>query len=147
MSCIGKDLRGLMHHGLMHLHRYNGQIRVFKGKIVRFTEYVLHLQVMIEVPYVLAQSLAYVVITYPMIGYSWTSYKVFWYLYSMFCTLLYFTYMGMMIVSFTPTHPAAVILQSSFNTVFNLFSGFIIPQPVSFISIIVISYIFILMRI
>nr|XP_017241649.1 PREDICTED: pleiotropic drug resistance protein 3-like [Daucus carota subsp. sativus] len=86
-------------------------------------------QVIIEIPYVFAQSLAYVVITYPMIGYSWTSYKVLWYFYSMFCTLLYFTYMGMMIVSFTPTYPAAVILQSTFNTIFNLFSGFIIPQP------------------
>lgn len=32
MFCIGKDLRGHMHHGLMHLHRYNGYIRVFKRK-------------------------------------------------------------------------------------------------------------------
>ncbi|XP_063940609.1 pleiotropic drug resistance protein 3-like isoform X2 [Daucus carota subsp. sativus] len=81
------------------------------------------------VPYLLAQSIAYVLITYPMIGYSWNAYKVFWYFYSMFCTLLYFTYMGMMIVSFTPTFPVAAILQSSFYTMFNLFSGFIIPQP------------------
>ena len=72
-----------------------------------------------------------------MIGYSWNAYKVFWYFYSMFCTLLYFTYMGMMIVSFTPTYPVAAILQSSFYTMFNLFSGFIIPQPVSFISVFV----------
>nr|XP_017241624.1 PREDICTED: pleiotropic drug resistance protein 3-like isoform X1 [Daucus carota subsp. sativus] len=86
-------------------------------------------QVIIEVPYLLAQSIAYVLITYPMIGYSWNAYKVFWYFYSMFCTLLYFTYMGMMIVSFTPTYPVAAILQSSFYTMFNLFSGFIIPQP------------------
>ena len=74
-----------------------------------------------------------------MIGYSWTSYKVLWYFYSMFCTLLYFTYMGMMIVSFTPTYPAAVILQSTFNTVFNLFSGFVIPQPVSLVSVLLVS--------
>ncbi|KAK1401932.1 pleiotropic drug resistance protein 3-like [Heracleum sosnowskyi] len=86
-------------------------------------------QVIIEVPYLFAQSVVYVLITYPMIGYSWTACKVFWYFYSMFCTLLYFTYMGMMIVSFTPTYPVAAILQSSFYTMFNLFSGFIIPQP------------------
>lgn len=87
----------------------------------------------IEVPYLFAQSLLYVIITYPMIGYYWSAYKVFWFFYSMFCTLLYFTYMGMMIAAITPTFPVAAILQSSFYTMFNLFSGFIIPQPVSYL--------------
>ncbi|WOH15112.1 hypothetical protein DCAR_0934649 [Daucus carota subsp. sativus] len=86
-------------------------------------------QVTIEVPYLFTQSVAYVIITYPMIGYSWTAYKVFWYFYSMFCTLLYYNYMGMMVVSITPTYPVAAILQSSIYTMFSLFSGFIIPQP------------------
>ncbi|XP_059652222.1 pleiotropic drug resistance protein 3-like isoform X3 [Cornus florida] len=86
-------------------------------------------QVIIEVPYLFAQSLAFVVITYPMIGYYWSTYKVFWYFYNMFCTLLYFTYLGMLLVAITPSYPVAAVLQSTFYTVFVLFSGFMIPQP------------------
>ncbi|MCD7449972.1 drug-responsive transcription factor pdr3 [Datura stramonium] len=85
-------------------------------------------QVAIEIPYLLAQALAFTVITYPMIGYYWSAHKVFWYFYSMFCTLLYFTYLGMMLVSMTPNFPVAAILQSSFYTMFNLFAGFLMPK-------------------
>ncbi|CAK9136214.1 unnamed protein product [Ilex paraguariensis] len=86
-------------------------------------------QVIIEVPYLLAQVLVFVIITYPMIGYYWSAYKVFWYFYAMFCTLLYFTYLGMLLVSMTPSFPVAAILQSAFYTLLNLFSGFLLPQP------------------
>ncbi|XP_015068051.1 pleiotropic drug resistance protein 3 [Solanum pennellii] len=85
-------------------------------------------QVAIEIPYLLAQALSFTVITYPMIGYYWSAHKVLWYFYSMFCTLLYFTYLGMMLVSLTPNLPVAAILQSSFYTMFNLFAGFLIPK-------------------
>ncbi|KAL7119863.1 hypothetical protein ACP275_02G087500 [Erythranthe tilingii] len=86
-------------------------------------------QVIIEIPYLLAQAIAFTVITYPMIGYYWSVYKVFWYFYTMFCTLLYFTYLGMMLVSITPNFPVAAISQSAFYTMFNLFAGFLIPHP------------------
>nr|XP_017234537.1 PREDICTED: pleiotropic drug resistance protein 3-like [Daucus carota subsp. sativus]XP_017234538.1 PREDICTED: pleiotropic drug resistance protein 3-like [Daucus carota subsp. sativus] len=86
-------------------------------------------QVTIEVPYIFVLSFVYVIITYPMIGYYWSAYKVLWYLYSIFCTLMYFTYMGMMLVSLTPSYPLAAIISSSSYTMLNLFSGFIIPQP------------------
>ncbi|XP_060167398.1 LOW QUALITY PROTEIN: pleiotropic drug resistance protein 3-like [Lycium barbarum] len=85
-------------------------------------------QVAIEIPYLLVQALAYTVITYPMMGFYWSAYKVFWYFYSMFCTLLYFTYLGMMLVSMTPNFPVAATLQSSFYTMFNLFAGFLMPK-------------------
>ncbi|KAF3639315.1 ABC transporter G family member 37 [Capsicum annuum] len=85
-------------------------------------------QVAIEIPYLLALAIVFTVITYPMIGYYWSAHKVFWYFYSMFCTLLYFTYLGMMIVSMTPNIPIAAILQSSFYTMFNLFAGFLMPK-------------------
>ncbi|XP_025888754.1 pleiotropic drug resistance protein 3 isoform X2 [Solanum lycopersicum] len=85
-------------------------------------------QVAIEIPYLLAQALSFTVITYSMIGYYWSAHKVLWYFYSMFCTLLYFTYLGMMLVSLTPNLPVAAILQSSFYTMFNLFAGFLIPK-------------------
>ncbi|PHT41424.1 hypothetical protein CQW23_20278 [Capsicum baccatum] len=85
-------------------------------------------QVAIEIPYLLAQALTFTVVTYPMIGYYWSAHKVFWYFYSMFCALLYFTYLGMMLVSMTPNYPVAAILQSSFYTMFNLFAGFLMPK-------------------
>lgn len=85
----------------------------------------------IEIPYVLAQSIVYTAITYPLIGYYWSAHKVFWYLYSMFCTLLYYTYLGMVLIVITPSFPIAAVLQSAFYTSFNLFAGFLIPPPVS----------------
>ncbi|KAD3067411.1 hypothetical protein E3N88_35291 [Mikania micrantha] len=86
-------------------------------------------QVTIEFPYLLAQSLAFVCITYPMIGYYWSVYKVFWYFYTFLCTLMYFTYLGMLLVAVTPSFPVAAILQSAFYTIFNLLAGFLIPKP------------------
>ncbi|KAI7743635.1 hypothetical protein M8C21_012057 [Ambrosia artemisiifolia] len=88
-------------------------------------------QVTIEFPYIFAQSLAFLCITYPMIGYYWSAYKVYCYFYTFLCTLMYFTYLGMLIVAVTPSIPEAAILESAFYTIFNLFSGFLIPKPVS----------------
>ncbi|KAL3515879.1 hypothetical protein ACH5RR_022781 [Cinchona calisaya] len=86
-------------------------------------------QVTIEIPYILGQTLVYSIITYPMIGYHWSGYKIFWYFYSMFCTLLYYTYMGMLTVSMTQSTHMAVIWQTTFNKMFNLFAGFLVPRP------------------
>ncbi|MFS7986463.1 putative ABC-2 type transporter [Helianthus anomalus] len=86
-------------------------------------------QVTIEFPYLFAQSLAFVCITYPMIGYYWSPSKVFCYFYTFLCTLMYFTYLGMLLVAVTPSFPVAAILQSAFYTIFNLFAGFLIPKP------------------
>ncbi|EOY11745.1 Pleiotropic drug resistance 9 [Theobroma cacao] len=86
-------------------------------------------QVTVEIPYLFIQSVIFVIITYPMIGYYGSAYKVFWYLYAMFCTMLYFNYLGMSLVSLTPNFILASILSSIFYTLFNLFAGFLIPQP------------------
>ncbi|KAG6408624.1 hypothetical protein SASPL_131642 [Salvia splendens] len=86
-------------------------------------------QVIVEIPYLFAQSVVFTVITYPMIGYYWTAYKVFFYIYTMFCTLLYFTYLGMLLIAITPSFPVAAISQSAFYTMFNLFAGFLVPHP------------------
>ncbi|KAB1202050.1 Pleiotropic drug resistance protein 3 [Morella rubra] len=86
-------------------------------------------QVLVEVPYLFSETAIFVIITYPMIGYYGSAYKVFWYFYSIFCSLLYFNYMGMVLVSVTPNFMVAAILSSVFYTMFNLFSGFLIPQP------------------
>ncbi|PIA41675.1 hypothetical protein AQUCO_02200244v1 [Aquilegia coerulea] len=85
-------------------------------------------QVMIEIPYVLVQAILYGVIVYSMIGFEWTVAKFFWYLFLMYFTLLYFTFYGMMAVGVTPNQQIAAIVSSAFYGLWNLFSGFMIPQ-------------------
>ncbi|XP_050220411.1 pleiotropic drug resistance protein 3-like [Mercurialis annua] len=84
-------------------------------------------QVIIEIPYILLQSIVYVAITYPTIGYEWSASKLFWYFYATFCTFLYFVYMGMLLVSLTPNLQVASILSTAVYTILNLFSGFLMP--------------------
>lgn len=84
-----------------------------------------------EIPYVLVQIAAFMLIAYPMIGYAWTAPKFFWFLYTMLCTVLYFLYLGMLVVSLTPNLQLASILASTFYTIQNLMAGFLVPAPVS----------------
>ncbi|XP_077210380.1 pleiotropic drug resistance protein 1-like [Tasmannia lanceolata] len=86
-------------------------------------------QVLIEIPYILAQAVVYGVIVYAMIGFKWTVVKFLWYLFFMYFTLLYFTFYGMMAVAVTPNHNIAAIVSSAFYAVWNIFSGFMIPRP------------------
>ncbi|XP_030551722.1 pleiotropic drug resistance protein 3-like [Rhodamnia argentea] len=86
-------------------------------------------QVVVEIPYILAQAILFVIITYPTIGYFGSADKIFWYFYVMFCSLLSFNYLGMLLVSLTPNFMVAAILQSAFYANFNLFAGFFIPKP------------------
>ncbi|XP_021277313.1 pleiotropic drug resistance protein 1-like isoform X3 [Herrania umbratica] len=85
-------------------------------------------QVVVELPYVLVQTVIYGVIVYAMIGFEWTAAKFFWYLFFMYFTFLYFTFYGMMTVAVTPNHNIAAIVSSAFFALWNLFSGFIIPR-------------------
>ena len=89
-------------------------------------------QVLIEIPYIFAQAVTYGVIVYGMIGFEWTAEKFFWYLFFMYFTLLYFTSYGMMAVAVTPNHHVASILAAAFYGIWNLFSGFVVPRPVSY---------------
>ncbi|KAL6839179.1 hypothetical protein ACP4OV_031070 [Aristida adscensionis] len=86
-------------------------------------------QIVIEVPYALVQATVYGIIVYAMIGFQWTPAKFFWYLFFLYFTLLYFTFYGMMTVGLTPSYHIASIVSSGFYTIWNLFSGFIIPRP------------------
>ncbi|KAE7997399.1 hypothetical protein FH972_002039 [Carpinus fangiana] len=91
-------------------------------------------QVVIELPYVFVQAVSYGVVVYAMIGFEWTAAKFFWYIFFMYFSLLYFTFYGMMAVGMTPNHHIASVIASAFYAMWNLFSGFIIPRPVSFSS-------------
>ncbi|KAI5658381.1 hypothetical protein M9H77_27174 [Catharanthus roseus] len=86
-------------------------------------------QVVIEVPYIFTQTLAFTAISYPMIGYYRSIYKVFWYFYCIFCTCTYFKYLGMLVASMTSRLPVATTILSTCYAVSNLFGGFLIPQP------------------
>ncbi|XP_050286353.1 pleiotropic drug resistance protein 1-like isoform X2 [Quercus robur] len=86
-------------------------------------------QVLIEVPYVFVQTVFYGVIVYVLIGFEWTAAKFFWYLFFTYFSLLYFTFYGMMTVAVTPNHHISSIIASAFYSIWNLFSGFIVPRP------------------
>jgi len=85
----------------------------------------------IELPYILAQSVVYGVIVYAMIGFQWTVTKFLWYQFLMYFTLLYFTFYGMMTIAMTPTQQIGQIASAAFYGIWNLFSGFVIPRTVS----------------
>lgn len=103
------------------------------------------IQVMIELPYTFFQTILYGVIVYAMMGFEWTLAKFFWYIFFMYFTLLYFTYYGMMCVGLTPNASVSAIISSAFYGVWNLFSGFLIPRPVSTLAYII--YIVVLLAI
>ena len=86
---------------------------------------------MIEIPYIFVQSLVYSSIVYAMMEFDWTAAKFFWYIFFMYVTLLFFTFYGMLTVAITPNHHIAAIVSTLFFGIWNIFSGFIIPRPVS----------------
>lgn len=85
----------------------------------------------------------FTLITYPMIGYIGSIYKIFWYTYTTFCTFLFFKYLGMMMIAITPTFPVATTLQSAFYTTFNLFAGFLVPLKVHAFVLYFLEYVYI----
>ncbi|XP_020581075.1 LOW QUALITY PROTEIN: ABC transporter G family member 44-like [Phalaenopsis equestris] len=86
-------------------------------------------QVVVELPYVLAQSVVYGIIVYSMVGFEWTASKLLCYIFFMYFTLLYFTFYGMLAVGVTPNFHVAAVVSSAFYGIWNLFSGFVIPRP------------------
>ncbi|XP_023759511.1 ABC transporter G family member 35 isoform X1 [Lactuca sativa] len=86
-------------------------------------------QVFVEIPYVFLQTTYYTLIVYAMVSFEWTAAKFFWLFFINFFSFLYFTYYGMMTVSITPNEQIAAISAAGFYLLFNIFSGFYIPQP------------------
>ncbi|CAK8543690.1 unnamed protein product [Lathyrus sativus] len=86
-------------------------------------------QVLIELPYVFVQAMVYGLIVYAMIGFEWSVAKFFWHIFYMYLAFLYYTFFGMMSVAVTPNSHISSLVSSMFYSVWNLFSGFIIPRP------------------
>ncbi|KAF2312567.1 hypothetical protein GH714_035098 [Hevea brasiliensis] len=86
-------------------------------------------QGLVEVPYIILQTILYGIITYFMINFERTGGKFFLYLLFMFLTFTYFTFYGMMVVGLTPSQHMAAVVSSAFYSLWNLLSGFLIPMP------------------
>ncbi|KAL5991460.1 hypothetical protein ACLOJK_012369 [Asimina triloba] len=86
-------------------------------------------QGVIEVPYVLAQTIIYGLLTYFMMDFERTIGKFLLYIVFMFLTFAYFTCYGMMAVGLTPNQQVAAVFASAFYSLWNLMSGFLIPKP------------------
>ncbi|KAK1560341.1 hypothetical protein Q3G72_025513 [Acer saccharum] len=104
---------------------YSGELGQHSSKLTEYFE------VMIEIPYSFVQAALFSIITYTAINFYWSAYKIFMYFYTMFCTVLFFNYFGMLLASLTPTYQVASECSSFGYTMFNLFAGFLIPGPVS----------------
>eukprot|EP00271_Cylindrocystis_brebissonii_P020903 TRINITY_DN71_c0_g6_i2.p1 TRINITY_DN71_c0_g6~~TRINITY_DN71_c0_g6_i2.p1 ORF type:complete len:224 (-),score=40.54 TRINITY_DN71_c0_g6_i2:845-1516(-) len=83
----------------------------------------------VELPYIFAQTVVYSLITYAMVQFEWTAAKFFWYFLFMYLTFCYFTFYGMMMVGLTPNLNLASVVSTFFYSIWNLFSGFIVPRP------------------
>ncbi|ESQ32530.1 hypothetical protein EUTSA_v10005611mg [Eutrema salsugineum] len=86
-------------------------------------------QVVIEIPYTMAQACIYAVIVYGMIGYEWTASKFLLYTFFTFIAILYYIYTGIMLMAVSPNQETAAILNGIISTFLNVFSGFTIPRP------------------
>ncbi|KAG7637916.1 ABC transporter G family member 31 [Arabidopsis thaliana] len=86
-------------------------------------------QGLVEIPYILTQTILYGVITYFTIGFERTFSKFVLYLVFMFLTFTYFTFYGMMAVGLTPNQHLAAVISSAFYSLWNLLSGFLVQKP------------------
>ncbi|KAJ4797884.1 ABC transporter G family member 36 [Rhynchospora pubera] len=86
-------------------------------------------QVGIEIPYNLIQSVIFSFIVYILCDYKWTASKFVWFWFLMFLTFLYHTLYGMVSVAMSPNFHIAAVVASGFYSLWNIFSGFLIPRP------------------
>ncbi|KAL5814771.1 hypothetical protein ACOSQ4_025412 [Xanthoceras sorbifolium] len=86
-------------------------------------------QGLVEIPYIIVQTLIYGIITYFMVNFERTARKFFLYILFMFLTFTYFTFYGMMAVGLTPNPHLAAVISSAFYSLWNLLSGFLVAKP------------------
>eukprot|EP00877_Chromochloris_zofingiensis_P000595 jgi/Chrzof1/10536/Cz05g02120.t1 len=84
-------------------------------------------QGLVELPYILVQSILYGVVTYFLIRFEFSAAKFFWYLLFTYLTLTFFTFYGMMAVAISPALHLATIMSSMFYSIWFIFAGFFIP--------------------
>lgn len=89
------------------------------------------LQGIVEIPYVLLQTVVFSVITYFMINFEKDAAKFFLYQLFMFLTFACHTFFGIMIIGLTPNQTVASVVSPAFFSLWNLLSGFLVPKPVT----------------
>ncbi|CAN1252472.1 ABC transporter G family member 31, partial [Linum perenne] len=85
-------------------------------------------QGIVELPYIFVQTMLYSCITYFMINFERSAGKFLLYALFMFLTFTYFTFYGMLTVGLTSAEHYASIISSAAYSLWNLFSGFLIPK-------------------
>ncbi|KAL5806630.1 hypothetical protein ACOSQ4_029363 [Xanthoceras sorbifolium] len=86
-------------------------------------------QGLVEIPYILVQTIIYRIITYFMVNFERTASKFFLYILFMFLTFTYFTFYGMMAVGLSPNPDLADVISSASYSLWNLLSGFLVAKP------------------
>ncbi|CAI0467872.1 unnamed protein product [Linum tenue] len=85
-------------------------------------------QGIVEIPYIVVQTILYSIITYFMINFERDAGKFFTYVVFMFLTFTYFTFFGMMAVGLTDTQSLSAVVSAVFYTFCDLLSGFLISK-------------------
>lgn len=83
-------------------------------------------QGIVEIPYLIVQSVAYSLITYFMIGFEMNPNKFFWFFFFILLNLTAFTYFGIMSINLTPAVQIGTVLTAFFFTTWNFLCGFLI---------------------
>ncbi|KAL5740116.1 hypothetical protein ACOSQ2_029296 [Xanthoceras sorbifolium] len=86
-------------------------------------------QGLVEIPYILVQTIIYGIITYFMVNFERTASKFFLYILFMFLTFTYFSFYSMMAVGLTPNPDLAAVISSASYSLWNLLSGFLVAKP------------------
>ncbi|KXZ50448.1 hypothetical protein GPECTOR_16g622 [Gonium pectorale] len=84
---------------------------------------------LVELPYLLAQTILFVPAIYWMIGFQPTPEAFFYYFIVFLETIAFYTIFGQTLVYITPAMPIAQVVGSGFNFLFNVFNGFVITYP------------------
>eukprot|EP00899_Mesostigma_viride_P014234 jgi/Mesvir1/22811/Mv14223-RA.1 len=83
----------------------------------------------VELPYLVVQSLLFGPIFYFMVGYERLFVKFVYYQLMLFVNIAQYTLLGQLLVVLTPSPMAAAALGGMLNFLFNMFNGFSVPYP------------------
>lgn len=82
-----------------------------------------------EAPYIFAQSVVMVCISYWMVGFAPVAWLFFYYLLMYLLTLTMYTFLGQFLVYATPNQLLAQLFGAFVNQLWTMFNGFLVPFP------------------
>jgi ABC-type multidrug transport system permease subunit len=84
----------------------------------------------VEVPYLLVQSIIFVPIMYFMIGFRAGAEPFLLFIVIFTESIALYTFMGQMFAYLAPTAPVAMVLGGLNHFLWNIFNGFLVPSPI-----------------